>query len=148
MTERILGESGSRKRRWRLLLLPVLAMVAATVFFVGGAGAVHRPWLFELDSNATNTATPGDDWSNLYNGGGQPATTVPSNFDAFTFVPDGLGTTGDITYWTGGGSRDRNDIPQWLWGANDQSPEERPRERVRGRLPPGRRLRPQSCDAC
>ena len=68
--------------------------------------------------------TAGDDWENLYGTDGTDgASVVPADFRGFTFVPDGLGTTGDVTYWQGGGSKDRNDISQWQWGANDQSPD-------------------------
>jgi hypothetical protein len=123
MTERILGPTGSpRRRRW--LAVPILLVACTAMFWVAGAQAVHDIGLFELDANTLNTATPGDDWSNLYGTNGtNGATTVGSAFDGFTFVPDGLGTTGDVTYWTGGGSKDRNDISQWLWGANDQAPD-------------------------
>jgi hypothetical protein len=85
--------------------------------------AVHDIGLFELDANTLSTSTPGDDWQNLYGTDGTDgASTVPTKFDGFTFVPDGIGAS-DATYWTGGGSKDRNDITQWQWSANDQSPD-------------------------
>ena len=62
----------------------------------------------------------GDDWSNLFPSG---TSVNPSNFDGKTFVNDKIGTDADATYFTGGGSKDRNDVSQWQWTLNDQSPD-------------------------
>lgn len=118
-----LSRSNPRARmRWGLLgaIVATITLGIATVTL-----AVHDTDLFELDANTVaSTAKAGDDWQDLYGTDGTDGeSTVPTKFDGFTFVPDGLGTTGDTTYWTGGGSKDRNDISQWQWSANDQSPD-------------------------
>ena len=62
MTERLIGETGSRKRR-RFLLLPVLLVAFISLFVIAGAQAVHDGGGFELDRNATSSAAvPGEDW--------------------------------------------------------------------------------------
>jgi hypothetical protein len=111
--------------RWGLLG----ALVATiSLGFAAMTLAVHDLGLFELDANTVGAASgansAGDDWTDLYGTDGTDgASTVSTKFDGFSFVADGLGTTGDTTYWTGGGSKDRNDISQWQWSANDQSPD-------------------------
>src|SRR5262245_47331296 len=62
MTERVLGPTGSPRRRWTLLLpLAVVALVAA--FYIPSAAAVHDfgglgdGGVFELDNNATDDPT-------------------------------------------------------------------------------------------
>ena len=131
MTERVLGPAGSPRRR-RTWLLPLAAVLAVGLLYVGGAGASPAA-IFELDGNTADVAgTPNlDDWQNLYNGGGAPAPhgtvctalIVTNCFDTFALTADLIGKEGDTSYFTGGGSKDRNDIPQWNWGANDQSPD-------------------------
>ncbi len=51
MTERVLGEKGSKKRT-RILLLPVLATIMVSLFWISGASAIHDLTLFQLDRNA------------------------------------------------------------------------------------------------
>jgi hypothetical protein len=111
MTERILGETGSRRRRrFRFLVLPVVLGAALALLMTGGAQAVHDLTLFELDRNAVDVAaTPGDDWNTLFNGGGSA--------DQFTGVLEDISAPGE--QFTGGGSKDNNDISQWLWKAGE-----------------------------
>lgn len=67
MTERVLGPSGSRRRKTRLLLLTALTMAAFVVFFVGNAQAIHD-LKFQLDGDVSTTAgtvpatNPLNDW--------------------------------------------------------------------------------------
>src|SRR5215204_4616741 len=111
MTQRILGPTGSRKRK-RFLLVPVLLVMLAAVFWIAGAQAVHDDTFFQLDRNAftsdtSNAATPPGvhDWDQVYDAAtyGSPGTTIKS------FQTDGT----DATIFTGGGSKDTLDIPGW-----------------------------------
>jgi len=128
VTERILGESGSPRRR-RFLLLPVLLTAALALFWIAGASAVHDVGLFELDQNAVANDGPGDDWSLLDDGVGDP-----NNDDsavASVFVTDGIEgddpstgaveTSDDDVYATN--SKDIQDISAWKWKA--QFPEDK-----------------------
>jgi len=124
----VLSRSIQPKRRGRraLTVLATFSVVAGLLLASGTALAVHDDGFFELDRNTITQPAPGDDWENLYGTDGTDGATTladPSQFDGFTFVNDKIGTQGDVTYWTGGGSKDRNDISQWQWGANDQSPD-------------------------
>jgi hypothetical protein len=95
------------------------------------AQAVHDDNLFELEGNTTDAAsTPNlDDWQNLYSSGGSAASHIQgctsvitaSCFETFSFSPDPA--AGDTSYFTQGGSKDRNDVSQWLYTANDQTPD-------------------------
>jgi hypothetical protein len=80
------------------------------LFWITGAQAVHDLTLFELDRNAVDVAvTDGDDWDTLYDGGG--------NADGFSGVLEDISAPGE--QFTGGGSKDNNDISQWLWKAGE-----------------------------
>src|SRR6266404_7759586 len=71
MTERILGPTGSRRRR-RFLWVPMLLVACTALFVIAGAQAVHD-LDFQLDGETTNvaysppgTSTPGKDWNSLF----------------------------------------------------------------------------------
>src|SRR5262245_25315170 len=113
MTQRILGPTGSRRRR-RFLFVPVLLVAAVAVFATVGAQAVHNPGdtSLELDGNvADNPAGAPDDWNNFF-------PTPPPNSASFR-------TTGIIvdpdnaTIFTGadsgGSSKDGQDVSGWRW---------------------------------
>jgi hypothetical protein len=136
MAERILGPTGS-KRRKRFLLVPVILVALVALFAIGsaqavGTGSPQDSGLFQLDGNTlpttcanpfpATTTTGGDDWAALYS---QPSSdTTPCGSDGFTFVNDGVGSA-DHTYWSQGGSKDANDpaLGPWLWKPNDVSPD-------------------------
>ena len=64
MARKVIGPTGSRRRRWLFLLFAVAAVAAASI--IPGALAVHDTGAFELDGNATNNpAVAGDDWDNV-----------------------------------------------------------------------------------
>ena len=88
MATRILGPTGSRRRR-RFLVVPVLLIVAVGLMFIGTAAAVHGE-AFELDGNiakANPAGGPEVDWDN-------DIVTVGANgFSA----PKGSCTMGDST---------------------------------------------------
>src|SRR2546425_4445004 len=118
---RIVGPTGSRRRR-RFLLVPLLFTTALALLLVVGAGAQalavgtspQDNGLFQLDGNTLPTtcapaipapnAGEGDDWAALFTVGG----SKPCGSDAFTFVNDGVGSA-DKTYWSAGGSKDAYD---------------------------------------
>jgi len=111
MTQRILGPTGSPKRK-RFLLVPVLLVMLAAVFWIAGAQAVHDDTFFQLDRNAftsdtSNAATPPGvhDWDQVYDAAtyGSPGTTIKS------FQTDGA----DASIFTGGGSKDTLNVSSW-----------------------------------
>src|SRR5215210_4994184 len=111
MTARLIGETGSRKRR-RFLFLPMVLVVCTALFYIAGAQAVHDDGFFQLDRNAftsdlSNAATPPGvhDWDQVFDSAtyGSPGTTIKS------FQTDGT----DATIFTGGGSKDTLNITSW-----------------------------------
>src|SRR5215211_8228747 len=114
MTQRILGPTGSPKRK-RFLLVPVLLVMLAAIFWVAGAQAVHDDTFIQLDRNAFaadlgNPATPPGvhDWDQVYADRNDPDCTV-SGADACDWTQD----VGDQTIFTGGGSKDSSTIEGW-----------------------------------
>jgi hypothetical protein len=129
MARKVIGPTGSRRRRW-LFLCTTFAAIAAAVIFIPGALAwssatsgVQDTGFFQLDGNTlpgTCTTASTNDWAGLFNAGG----SQPCGSAGFSFVQDGVGSA-DKTYWKGGGSKDSNDPGggPWQWGANDVSPD-------------------------
>ncbi len=68
--------------------------------------AVHDEGLFELDGDATNSGSPGDDWDLVYNG--------TSSADDTFFVNDPVDDQNDDSF-TGGSTKDDLPISGWLW---------------------------------
>jgi hypothetical protein len=118
MARKVIGPTGSRRRHWWLVLC-VLVTAGAAATFIPGAMAVHDTGSFELDGNATNNpAVPGDDWDNVCHQvtGSDCSTTSDTNgATAVDWVSDG---NLNSTIFTGGGSKDPNDISQWAWNDN------------------------------
>ena len=121
MTERVLGPTGSRRRR-RFLLVPMLVVSAIALMFVAGAQAVHGE-AFQLDGDvlASTTTTVGGvtqtvDWDSLFDANGNEL-PLPANFDASSFDKDFLNTgttfiTSDTTTFATG-SKDTLPIADW-----------------------------------
>jgi hypothetical protein len=123
MTERVLGERGSKKRG-RFMLLPLLVTAAFALFWIAGAQAVHDTGTFELEGNATNDAVLGDDWDNvckqvtitddtsnaITDECASAANTSGATSVAFASEPDR-----SASIFTGGGSKDPEEIDQWAW---------------------------------
>src|SRR5947207_3038346 len=122
MTQRILGERGSKKRK-RFLFLPVIAVIAFSLFYITSAMAVHDQQ-FQLDGDvlaSTTTSVGGTtqtlDWDSFFDAaGGKKA--LPANFTASGFEKDFLSsgtafnTSDQTTYATG--SKDTLPItPGW-----------------------------------
>ena len=72
MARKVMGPTGSRRRRW-LFLCTSFAAIAMAVLFIPSAFAVHD-LQFQLDGDTTNTAysppgtsTPAYDWNDIFN---------------------------------------------------------------------------------
>ena len=99
MATRILGPTGSRRRR-RFLVVPVLLVMTVGLMFIGTAAAVHDE-AFELDGNITKASPVGGpevDWDDDIvgvnaNGFSTPKASVPAGFSAATAGPDFTTTT-------------------------------------------------------
>ena len=59
MTERVIGPTGSPRRRWTLLL-PIVAVIALGLFYIAGAQAVHddADALIQLDRDGFTATNP------------------------------------------------------------------------------------------
>jgi len=122
MTQRIIGETPSQ-RRWRLrfLLLPTLLGAALALFLAGGALAVHDTGLFQLDGNATTAdlgspaSTGADDWDRVCHQANPTACPSGSNTTGATAVSWTAELNPSASIFTGGGSKDPNDISSWAW---------------------------------
>jgi hypothetical protein len=79
------------------------------------AFAVHDTGAFELDGNATNGAAAGDDWDNVcHQVTGTDCST--SNNTSGAIAVDWVAEPNlNATIFTGGGSKDPQDITQWGW---------------------------------
>jgi hypothetical protein len=104
MTERVLGPTGSPRRRWSLLL-PIVAAIALGLFYITGAQAVHDYSNgMQLDGNVANNCPPAPDtgvcvntqadWADFFDvssGGGTttPKATLPNtSFKKALFIRD------------------------------------------------------------
>jgi uncharacterized repeat protein (TIGR01451 family) len=96
-------------RRFTLISIAILVIAGLTFGMARYAFADHDIGVFELDRNAQDGAAPGDDWDTLAGGGGSA--------DAFTGILVDIGGTG--TQFHGGGSKDNNDIDEWLWNPGE-----------------------------
>ena len=92
MTERVLGPTGSPRRRWSLLL-PLVAVIGLALFYIAGAQATHD-LKFQLDGDTSTTcgtvpscATQTLDWDSMFNANTSPK-SPPANFANATFSRD------------------------------------------------------------
>lgn len=122
MTERVLGEKGSARRK-RFLLVPALIAAAVALLWVAGAQAVHD-LNFQLDGDVA-TAPDGSvgggtqalDWEDLFNASGGEITPLPTDFTESDFVVDfqrdgsTFITKDETTFATG--SKDTLPIADW-----------------------------------
>ena len=75
-----------------------------------GVASVLAVWdlgIFELDRNAVASWAPGDDWNSL-----------PGSSQEFTGILADIGADGG-TQFHGGGSKDDEDITEWLWNPGE-----------------------------
>jgi hypothetical protein len=120
MTERILGPTGSpRRKRW--LGVPAALVIALGLLFVASAQAVHDE-KFQLDGNALAsvgaTATLTVDWDSLFDSAGATKASLPTGFDHADLTKDfntsqaGAFLTNDSTTYSTG-SKDTLPISGW-----------------------------------
>src|SRR5215475_4313955 len=84
MARKVIGPTGSRRRRW-LLLCTTMAAITAAVVFIPSAFAVHASGIFQLDQDAsqslsTNGNTGFEDWDNICAAHLGGATNTPGEF--------------------------------------------------------------------
>ncbi|MFL5915869.1 MAG: hypothetical protein ACJ752_09550 [Gaiellaceae bacterium] len=115
MAKKVIGPTGSRRRRWLFLCTAAAAIVTA-VLFIPSAFAVHDTGLFELDGNATNDpAMAGDDWDNVcHQVTGSDCSTTNDTTGA-TSVSFSTEANPSSSIFTGGGSKDPIDVSSWAW---------------------------------
>src|SRR5215475_12047603 len=104
------------RRRWLTAgAAALLAVAGVTTFGVTPAAAVHDLGVFELDGDATNGPAPGDDWDNVCHQvlGGDCSTS--NNTTGATAVDWVAEPNPNASIFTGGGSKDPQDINQWAW---------------------------------
>src|ERR1043166_4756628 len=106
--EFFLGSLSMLRNPHKLILC--LAMLALLFIDCGPIWAGILDGTFELDGNATNTAAvAGDDWDLLF-----PFHQASASDLARVFIADAKANAcGDLTEFTGGGSKDNLDIPSW-----------------------------------
>src|SRR5215471_8363523 len=122
MARKVIGPSGSKRRHW-LFLLCLVVTVGAAAAIIPGALAVHDTGSFELDGNAV--ATTSHDWDQVcfqVTNDARCGTTTSAGAESAAWTADGLNGTADpfvnnqnATIFTGGGSKDPQDINQWAW---------------------------------
>jgi len=125
MTERILGPTGSRRRK-RWLGVPVAFVAVLALWFVTGAQAVHD-LDFQLDgdvSASTQTHVPAAktqlvDWDSLFDANGDTKASLPTGFDDANLVRDFQTNASGTTFVTSDtttfatGSKDTLPISGW-----------------------------------
>lgn len=91
-----------RSGRFRLAVGVALVGLLGALAAPSPAFAVHDVGLFELDANVHDQGAAGDDWSDIF-----------ANTDS-SFVDTGIiADPSPQTIFTGGGSKDDLDVPQW-----------------------------------
>lgn len=119
MAERILGPQGSQRRR-RFLWVPLTVMCALALFVVVGAQAVHDTGSFQLDGDASSSTqafgpAAADDWDKVCHQVSSTACPSGSNTTGATAVSWASDGSLNATIFTGGGSKDPQDISNWAW---------------------------------
>src|SRR5215475_15702720 len=113
------GTGRHRRRRWLIAGLAVVSSTAAVIALaVAPALAVHDTGAFELDGNAVNGPAPGDDWDNVCHQVVKGDCSTTNNTTAFggaTAVDWVAEPNPSASIFTGGGSKDPQDINQWAW---------------------------------
>jgi len=107
---------GTRRRKVRLAAVAA-ALFSLIAFLLGPAAfAVHDTGAFELDGNATNQSlTPGDDWDNVCHQVNPTACPTGANTTGATAVDWVSEPNLSASIFTGGGSKDPQDISNWAW---------------------------------
>jgi hypothetical protein len=111
------ADSGGVMRGSPRFVVCAFTALLLCLFLAGSATAAHDVKRFELDGNAVNGASAGDDWNVVV-----PTDHSSTNIVA-SFVDDGASPPTDTSYFTGGGSKDLNDVPDWAHTEGDVAPE-------------------------
>jgi hypothetical protein len=125
MATRILGRTGSRRRR-RFLLGPILLAAALLALFVAGAARAVHDLDFQLDGNILSSPdgnvggnTQEFDWADFFDANGNEL-PLPADFDASAFNrdfaalnADGSFNSADRTTWATGSKDTLNPSPGW-----------------------------------
>jgi hypothetical protein len=112
MARKVMGPSGSRRRRW-LFLACLVVTIGAAAAFIPGALAVHDTGAFELDGNATSQTT--DDWDRVCHEVTGSDCSTGSDTNGATAVSWASDGAPNATIFTGGGSKDPQDVSAWAW---------------------------------
>ena len=105
-----------RRRRWLTAGLAVVSSTAAVIALsVVPAFAVHDTGAFELDGNAVNGPAPGDDWDNVCHQVTGADCSTTNNTNGATAVDWVSEPNVNASIFTGGGSKDPQDINNWAW---------------------------------
>jgi hypothetical protein len=103
-----------RRRLGRAVTIGAAALSLAVVYALP-AQAVHDTGIFELDGNATNGAPAGDDWDNVCHQVLGNDCSTSNNTTGATAVDWVAEPNGSASIFTGGGSKDPQDISNWAW---------------------------------
>jgi hypothetical protein len=115
MRTRIISGQG-RQRRLAAVIAALLAAAAMVAFNVAPAAAVHDTGKFELDGNAVNNpAVAGDDWDNVCHQVLHTDCSTTSDTSGATAVDWVAEPNLNASIFTGGGSKDPQDINKWAW---------------------------------
>src|SRR5262249_39919220 len=104
-----------RRRRLTAVAAIVLAVGAMTLFNAAPAAAVHDTGAFELDGNASNGAALGDDWDNVCHQVLGTDCSTSDNTIGASAVDWVAEPNPNASIFTGGGSKDPQNIDQWAW---------------------------------
>ena len=123
MARKVIGPTGSRRRRW-VFLCTAAVTIALAVLIVPSALAVHDE-AFQLDgdviaSTTTNYGgvTQNYDWDSMFTSAGANQSPLPTGFTAAGFKTDytlkngGFGNLDNSTYTQG--SKDIDNVGQWV----------------------------------
>src|SRR5262245_54345646 len=105
----------SGRRRWLSAGIALVTVGSAIAVGIGTASAVHDTGAFELDGNAVNGVAPGDDWDNVCHQVIHTDCSTLSDTSGATAVDWVAELNPNASIFTGGGSKDPNDINQWAW---------------------------------
>jgi hypothetical protein len=118
MATRILGPTGSRRRR-RFLLGPILLVTTLLALFVAGAARAVHDLDFQLDGDVVTSpdgtvggTTQEFDWADFFNAAGGRIEPLPAGFDASSFSRDFAPLNAD-------GSFNSSDRTTWATGSKD-----------------------------
>src|SRR5262245_49827152 len=103
------------RRRWLTAGIALVIVASTLTFGMGTASAVHDTGAFELDGNAVNGPAPGDDWDNVCHeilGTDCSTSNDTTGAKAVDWVAE---PNPNSSIFTGGGSKDPQDVSNWLW---------------------------------